>query len=245
MSCDNILFKQPDSSHLGECPICLLPLSLDTSKSMMQSCCTKMICIGCYYASIKHEVKTKIGGTRTCPFCRQPEPKTEAEIECYKMKRMDVDDPVAILEAGKRLYRQGVYENAFGFFNKAAELGEMEAHYCLSFMYRDGNGVDRDMAKRLQHLKLAAIGGHPRARHNLGVYEMSREKIERAVKHFAIATNNGHDDSAKALMELHAAGYVSQEDYELALRAYKSAVDAINSPQREEAFAAMKSLGRS
>ena len=240
---DNILFKQPDSSHLGDCPICILPLSLDTSKSVMQSCCTKLICIGCYYASIKHEVETKFG-KRTCPFCRQPEPNTEAEIECYKMKRMEVNDPVAILEAGKRCYHQGNYENAFHFLNKAAELGEVEAHYCLSFMYRDGNGVDRDMAKRLQHLKLAAIGGQPKARHNLGVYEMNREKIERAVMHFTIATNNGNDDSAKALMELHEAGHVSQEDYELALREYQSAVNTSNSPQREAALAAMKTLGR-
>ena len=158
---------------------------------------------------------------------------------------MEVNDPVAILEAGKRCYHQGDYENAFGFFNEAAKLGEMEAHYCLSFMYRDGNGVNRDMAKRLQHLKEAAIGGHPKARHNLGVYEMNREKIERAVKHFIISANNGHDDSVKAVMELHAAGHVSQEDCEVALRGYQAAVDASNSTQRNAAFAAMKTLGRS
>lgn len=31
---DDILFRQPESSHLGECPICLLPLSLDTEAIM-------------------------------------------------------------------------------------------------------------------------------------------------------------------------------------------------------------------
>ena len=30
---DRDLFEQPDESHLGECPICCLPLSLDTTKS--------------------------------------------------------------------------------------------------------------------------------------------------------------------------------------------------------------------
>ena len=27
---DELLFKQPESSHLGDCPICCLPLPLDT-----------------------------------------------------------------------------------------------------------------------------------------------------------------------------------------------------------------------
>ena len=98
---DSILFRQPDSSHLGDCPICMLPQSLDTNKSMMQSCCTTLICIGCYYASLKYEAEKKILGKRMCPFCRQPEPTTKEEIDRYKLKRMKVNDPVAILEAGK------------------------------------------------------------------------------------------------------------------------------------------------
>eukprot|EP00984_Skeletonema_dohrnii_P012622 scaffold5138_cov148-Skeletonema_dohrnii-CCMP3373.AAC.5 len=122
---DNILFRQPESSHLGDCPICILPLSLDTRKSMMQSCCTKLICIGCYYAGIKCEVGEKLGKRkRTCPFCRQPEPKADVEIEGYKTRRMEVNDPVAIREAGKRCYHQGDYESAFEYFSKAAELSD-------------------------------------------------------------------------------------------------------------------------
>ena len=94
---DDILFRQPESSHLGECPICLLPLSLDTKHAMMQSCCSKLICIGCFYASIRYEVvKVKMIKKRSCPFCRQPEPKSAAEIELYKMKRRKANDPVAI-----------------------------------------------------------------------------------------------------------------------------------------------------
>jgi hypothetical protein len=35
---DGDLFEQPDSSHMGECPICCLPLSLDMNKSTFMSC---------------------------------------------------------------------------------------------------------------------------------------------------------------------------------------------------------------
>jgi len=239
---DDILFRQPESSHLGDCPICFLPLSLDTKKSMMQSCCTKLICIGCYYGSVKCGVEGT-AGKRICPFCRQPDPKTDAEINLYKMRRMDANDPLALREAGKRCYHDGDYESAFEYFTKVAEV-EAEAHFCLSFMYMDGKGVERDVTKILYHLEEAAIGGHPKARHNLGVYEVNRGNTERAVKHFLIAANNGHDDSMKALRELYAAGSVGREDFSSTLRAYKAVVNSTKSPLRDAAEAALQTLGR-
>lgn len=236
----NILFRQPERSHLGDCPICILPLSLDTKTSIIQSCCTKMICTGCYYASIKYEVAEKIGkGKRTCPICRQPEPKTKADVERYKMKRIRVNDPVAIREAGKRCYHQGDFKGAFEYCGEAAEFGDAEAHYCLSFLY-DGNGVESDMA--IHHLEEAAIGGHPEARHNLGVYEMNRGRIKRGVKHFIIAANNGNENSVKALKELREARIICQEEFESTLRTHQEVLDASNSPQREAAVAAMQTL---
>src|SRR5210317_1009620 len=41
---DKELFTQPDSSHIGECPICFLPLSIEKSKSTFMGCCCKLIC---------------------------------------------------------------------------------------------------------------------------------------------------------------------------------------------------------
>eukprot|EP00984_Skeletonema_dohrnii_P027298 scaffold16833_cov80-Skeletonema_dohrnii-CCMP3373.AAC.2 len=36
---DEILFKQPESSHMGDCPICCLPLPLDGKSYTMMACC--------------------------------------------------------------------------------------------------------------------------------------------------------------------------------------------------------------
>ena len=83
----------------------------------------------------------------------------------------------------------------------------------------------------------AAIGGHPNARHSLACYEGRNGRIDRAVKHFIIAANLGHDDSFKALKLLYANGDVSKEDFAAALRAHQAAVDATKSPQREAAEA--------
>jgi len=42
------------------------------------------------------------------------------------------------------------------------------AHYKLSVLYREGEGVEKDTKKELFHLEEAAIAGHPRARFRLG-----------------------------------------------------------------------------
>mmetsp|Transcript_13108 Transcript_13108/g.19519 ORF Transcript_13108/g.19519 Transcript_13108/m.19519 type:complete len:101 (-) Transcript_13108:230-532(-) len=38
---DELLFKQPESSHRGDCPICMMPLPLDLTKSITKGCSAK------------------------------------------------------------------------------------------------------------------------------------------------------------------------------------------------------------
>eukprot|EP00986_Skeletonema_menzelii_P011869 scaffold6240_cov101-Skeletonema_menzelii.AAC.2 len=90
---DEILFKQPESSHFGDCPICCLPLPLDPSKNRLMSCCSKMMCDGCYLANKKREIEGKL--QQKCAFCRKAAPKTK-EIKKRLMKRIEANDPVAI-----------------------------------------------------------------------------------------------------------------------------------------------------
>ena len=42
---DEILFKQPERSHLGDCPICCLPLPIGKGKTCITICCNKYICV--------------------------------------------------------------------------------------------------------------------------------------------------------------------------------------------------------
>ena len=83
---DELLFKQPESTHHGDCPICSLPLSLDHRLSGMMSCCSKLICYGCRYANNKHE--DEMGHRQSCPFCRKPLPMTDEEFDKRRMKRI-------------------------------------------------------------------------------------------------------------------------------------------------------------
>jgi TPR repeat protein len=102
-------------------------------------------------------------------------------------------------------------------------------------LYRDSEGVEKDMKKQVYHLEEAAIGGHPSARYNLGIEEENNGRYERAVKHWIIGSNLGHDQSLKGLKDLYAEGYVSKEEYANALRAYQASVDATKSEEREKA----------
>jgi TPR repeat protein len=149
------------------------------------------------------------------------------------MKRAKANDPVAMLQRGKKRYREGDFEGAFGYFTKAAALRNADAHHNLSVMYNKGQGVEKDMKKYLHHVEEAAIGGHHIARFNLGKHEQRQSNY----CNFIIAAKLG-DDGTLALGELKQGfqmGIVSKEDYEVALRGHQAAVHATKSEQRDAA----------
>eukprot|EP00984_Skeletonema_dohrnii_P031297 scaffold23601_cov78-Skeletonema_dohrnii-CCMP3373.AAC.2 len=230
---DEILFRQPESSHKGDCPICCLPISLDLKKSTMMSCCSKIICNGCVHSYELRIDQEKL--EQTCPFCRHPAPKSRDEEEKNIMKRVKANDPVAMVQMGLRRCWSGDYDDSFRYATKAAELGDAGAHCELAIFYLEGKGVEKDEKKEVYHLEQAAIGGHAKARYNLGCEEEKNGRMDRAMKHWFIAAALGHDGSLDALKDGFKGGLVSKEDFAAALRAHQAAVEATKSPQREAA----------
>jgi hypothetical protein len=229
---DDNLFRQPDESNWGECPICLLPLPLAVTQSREMTCCSKLICNGCCYAALVESLDKSV---RRCPFCREPAPKTDEDMLQNRMKRAKANDPVAICHMGKKCLDEGDCEGAVKYFSKAAELGGLDGHYNLSVMYHEGKGVEKDEKKEIYHLEEAAIGGHPDARHNLAVHEGENGRHDRMVKHWIIAAKLGDDDALEEVKKGFMDGYVSKEDYAAALRGHQAAVDATKSSQRDVA----------
>jgi tetratricopeptide (TPR) repeat protein len=238
---DDKLLSQPDGNHLGECPICFLPLPLDEDKQTMNSCCCKRICEGCNFANKKREIEQ--GLEQKCPYCRELLPETQEEIERNLMKRAKANDPLAIFQMGAKRYNEGDYEGAFEYYTKAAALGDPESHFFLSIMYGEGEGVRKNLKKKVYHLEEATIGGHPIARHNLACYEAKNGSEDRAVKHFVIAAKLGFDEALEMVKENFRLEFVSKEDYAAALRGHQAAVDATKSKQREEAYTFIKRHG--
>ncbi len=235
---DEILFKQPESSCYGDCPICCLPLSIDISRSTLTSCCSKLVCNGCELANKMQEHEGRL--QQRCPFCREPLPNTKEKIIEQRMKRIDANDPVALCRMGLERYREEDYKAAFECWSRAATLGDVQAHYHLSIMYGEGKGVEKNEQKDLYHLTEAAISGHPAARHNLGWCEDKNGRLDRAAKHWTIAAKLGDDESLAAVKDLYRDELVSKDDFDAALRGHKAAIEATKSPQREQAAAFKK-----
>jgi TPR repeat protein len=146
------------------------------------------------------------------------------------------NDPAAMTQWGKRHYNEEEdYGKSLEYFTKAAELGDVEAHFCLGGTYYRGKGVEKDEKKAVYHLEQAAIGGHPGARGFLANYEVDNGRVKRAAEHLIINANLGDDDALKCLKEFFVQGIVTKDEYAAALRGHQAAVDATKSAEREKA----------
>ena len=96
---DELLFRQPESNHHGDCPICCLPLSIDKEKSCMISCCSKVVCEGCDHANKIREIEGKL--KFKCPFCRTPITSND-EADKQRTNRIKMNDPVAICPISRK-----------------------------------------------------------------------------------------------------------------------------------------------
>ncbi len=231
---DKILFQQPESTYLGDCPICLLPI-LDTSTCVMESCCSTFICNGCSYANRQRELED--GLDQRCPFCRATPPATYGEGYAKKMKRVKANDPLALDEVGKKHYHDGDFSAAFEYWKRAIEgegPGAISAHAHLSKLYEKGlGGAEKDEEKELYHLEVASIAGHPTARCELASYEGRHGNTDRAMEHLIIAVKQGSTDAILRMKKIYAKGAIKKEGYAACLRVYQKAVEATKSPQRE------------
>eukprot|EP00984_Skeletonema_dohrnii_P024307 scaffold13423_cov115-Skeletonema_dohrnii-CCMP3373.AAC.3 len=231
---DEILFRQPEGTHFGDCPICFIPISTGTDEDGNMNtaahypCCSKMICNGCIYESALQQTEQK------CPFCRTPF-QEGTDTERMVKKREAANDPHAIRGVAGRCLKEGNFIEGFKYMNQAAKGGNMDAHYQLARMYIDGKCVEQDMKMAFYHWEEAAIGGHHIARFGLGLMEGNHGRHERQVKHLIIAANQGWGAAVKQLKMCYEEGHVSKDEFAAALRAYQRAIDATKSPQREAA----------
>ncbi len=236
---DELLFKQPEGTHLGDCPICFLPLPVDAFRfrgAAYHPCCSKMICIGCIYASKDQSLE------QICPFCRTPYPDSDGEANAHLKKRAAANDPFSIRCKASECYIEDDYVESLKLFLKAASLGDIQSHHEAGFMYMDGEGAEVNMKKGEYHLEVAAIGGNAESRYALGMYERNHGSYERAMKHLIIAAKQGLEDALAKLKDGYVEGKISKDEFGEALRAYQRAVDAAKSPQREEAGRNIESL---
>ena len=186
---DTELFKQPPPAE--DCPICMLQLPSKDSGSQYMTCCGKVVCSGCAYAPVYDNQGNKIDDGK-CPFCRTRWPKSNKEIVKRLMKRVEMNDLFAIHDLGNH-YRDGMrgfpqdYTKALECWHRAAELGYSKAYNSIGIAYINGVGVEVDKKKAKHYWELAAIGGNPYARYNLGLVEEKEGDNDRAQHYYQLA----------------------------------------------------------
>ncbi len=125
-------------------------------------------------------------------------------------------------------------------------MGDLDAHFKLGVMYRNGEGVEKDEGipldeeRAVYHYEKAAIGGHPDARYNLACYEGRNGNMKRAVRHLIIAAKLGSEESMKALWAEFKDKNITKEDLDATLRSHQAAINAMKSAQRDEAEVAFR-----
>ena len=229
-----VLMKKGRTRSEGDdCPICQLPLPLDSKQSIFRVCCMKRVCNGCSLAARKR-------GMSDCPFCRARRPKKSQTLALVR-KRVDKGDPLAIYHLGNQ-YCCGHYGlekdmmRAVELYERAAELGVKEAHYNLGNLYSHGTYVAKDMTKAFRHHEAAAMCGDVFARYNLGGMAGKAGNYDLALQHWMISAKLGEESSLKNVKVLFTNGLATKADYAAALRGYQNAVEEMSSPDRAEAL---------
>jgi len=231
---DEQLFKEIEPD---ECPICMLPMPLDASDSLIGSCCGKRICNGCRFAMFMSEEKD------LCAFCRTPPPIRDEEIIKRLKEIMNKGNGDGFFQLAG-YYARGImglpqdWVKSNELLLKAGELGCTEAYCNLGNSYRNASGVERDVKKAIYYWELAAMGGHVDARYNLGLEELKKGNIHRAFKHFIIGARAGYKDSLDIIKEGFMQGDVTKDEYASTLRAYQKRQNEIKSDERNQAKAA-------
>jgi len=237
---DEKLFKQPPPP-LEDCPICFHRLPILNTGKRYQSCCGKFICSGCTYAPVYDDKGNEVT-KKVCPFCRTPWPCTDKENTKRLIKRVEVDDAIAIFNVGGYHLdgRYGFprdYKKALELFHRAGSLGNTRGYHSIGYAYGTGRGVEVVMKKATHYYELAAMGGNEVARHNLGNMEIESGNFDRALRHYTIAVRGGYADSLKNIKDLYLKRHATKEYYTKALQLYQEYLGEIKSKQRDEAAA--------
>ena len=102
-------------------------------------------------------------------------------------------------------------KQACHWWQKASDGGDLDMTFNLSIMYRDGNGVPKDMAKSVSLLRKGAEAGHAVSMFNLANYYTRGDGVPRdertALSWYTKAADKGHPGAMYNLCLSYANGY--------------------------------------
>ena len=224
-----------------ECPLCLIPLSINEEETSFSPCCGKNICNGCGFKQTIIEIKKGVPAKQQkCAFCCQkPDPKNT--IKALK-KLMKKNHPAAIMAMGHKYILPGEngaaiqsYTRALEMYIRAAELGYAPAFYTIGKCYLNGIGVEQETSKALSYCEIAAKKGHLHAHKWLASFNGMNMDIQKCIKHYKVVAIAGDKGAMDQLMKLYKKEFLSKEELAQTLRAYQASSNEMKSKDRDDA----------
>ena len=137
--------------------------------------------------------------------------KTNKELK----KLISINDFYAINEFGERLFKEGKYEEALNYFEKASDLGSNMAINNIGFYYLE---IENNLEKAEKYFLKAMEKGNIVALNNLGIVNDRKENYNRAIEYYLMAIKNKCNFAYNNLGNLYEEIY---QDYEKAENLYR------------------------
>ncbi|KAK1747225.1 hypothetical protein QTG54_002569 [Skeletonema marinoi] len=151
---DEILFKQPESTNLGDCPICFLPVSIDTKKSSMGERCSDE---KDYKSAVEYWTKAAELGDAGAHYNLSISYRDGLGVERDEKKKVYHSeqaaiggDPFARSRLGCEEWSNGRTDRAVKHWIIAAKLQDEMAVSALQDAYREGCVRKEDFASALR-----------------------------------------------------------------------------------------------
>lgn len=145
-----------------------------------------------------------------------------------------------LYDKGLELYNAKKYAEAFSLFKKSAEMGDEDAQNFVGYMYREGEGVDRDNVAAFYWYQQAANQGNLQAYCIIGRMYMDGEGVDqdydKAIFWFRKCAARRGPWQTHGLYYLgicYENGYGVQKDLNKAIELYEKSNDLVNYKAKE------------
>jgi hypothetical protein len=229
-----------------ECPICMRALPMHTMLKTYVTCCGKFICGGCDF-----QHKRKSGEQKTCAFCRTPMPNSDEEILARVRKRVERNDPIALLNLALK-YAYGFHvlpvdqAKCIELLRQSADLGFSDAQHRLGEYHYEGEmGLEQNKKQGLKYYEKAAKGGDAYARYLIAYIEEEKTGDRTAaMRHLRLSASGGFRVSIEKLINCFEAGMLQHGDLAEALQAMYRARNEMSSDDRNRYIDHLKETGK-
>ena len=226
-----------------ECPICMRVLPLLEKLSMYYACCGKTLCGGC---DVQHKMKQ---GEQTCAFCRTAAPRTDEEVLARIRKRVELNDPQAMLNLAMHNGRGELglpvdQAKCIDLLRQCAGLGYPPALFSLGNFHETGEmGLERNNEEALKYYEKAAEEGDVYARHNLACKKKTNGDHVAAMRYWRMSAPDGSKRSMAGLIECFEDGLLHHANLAETLQAFYRSRFEMASEDRNKYIAYLKMKG--